>query len=125
MIWLFNRYPETFLLNACLVPVHASLGALLDLLMFVFHQAGAMRFKNGLDALVSGAGVEEDWRSRCSPEKLQEEFQEFLANVRELVFGNFRVAEADRGYRTERPKLRIHQKSAPSSPLYSPFALTV
>eukprot|EP00961_Rhodomonas_salina_P041988 564530-Rhodomonas_salina.1 len=68
--------------------------------MFAFHQAGAMRFKYGLEALVSGAGVEEDWRSRCSPEELQDEFQKFLANVRGLVFGNLRVAEADRGYRT-------------------------
>eukprot|EP00961_Rhodomonas_salina_P115166 1550137-Rhodomonas_salina.1 len=95
MLWLFNTHPETFLLNVCFVPVHASLGALLDLLMFTFHQDGKSKRRYGLAAVVTGVGSGKDWRSSCSAAKLQDEFQTFLF-LRNAVFGDLRVAGAEK-----------------------------
>lgn len=95
MLWLFNCQPKTFLLNACLIPVHTSLTALLDILMFTLNQAGAIRWKYGLESLVpprSDSGCEEDWRSWCSLAELQKEFQQFRRTVRGLVFGKLQLA---------------------------------
>eukprot|EP00961_Rhodomonas_salina_P162815 2193223-Rhodomonas_salina.1 len=94
MLWLFNHHPETFLLNTYFIPKHASLGALLDLLMFVFHQGGKSKRKYGLASLVTEVDYGEDWRARCSILKLQDEFQT-LSAVRETVFADLCVVETE------------------------------